>query len=196
MLAGREVFPKIPWKRTFCWRDHLLNLCLSECLLQNSISLHLEIGKKKWQKCSLYQQSSLLHTSTPKYPFLAGEEFSSFCKSPRCQLYRCKNLLKRVVRITQIQSESWLEAKENSFALLIFFFFNLSTSVHYQNISIATETPTGIYKDKGEAGCEICRVPAQFTVIQNGSGHSQWRWMISNTRSFCQILIWHVFPFT
>lgn len=123
MLAGREVFPKIPWKRTFCWRDHLLNLCLSECLLQNSISLHLEIGKKKWQKCSLYQQSSLLHTSTPKYPFLAGEEFSSFCKSPRCQLYRCKNLLKRVVRITQIQSESWLEAKENSFALLIFFFF-------------------------------------------------------------------------
>lgn len=47
IYAGRkEMFPTIPWKRTFCWRDHLLNLCLSECLLQNSISLHLAIRKK------------------------------------------------------------------------------------------------------------------------------------------------------
>lgn len=88
----KEMFPEIPWKRTLCWRDCLLNACLSECLLQNSISLHLAFGKKKnLEKCSFYISKAACSTPTdPSIPSLQGGEFSSFTKSPRCQICRCK----------------------------------------------------------------------------------------------------------
>lgn len=70
------VFPEIPWKCTPCWKDHLLNVCLSECLLQNSVALRLLSGKKNLNKCSFYIDKAAC--STPAHlsnPSLQRESF-------------------------------------------------------------------------------------------------------------------------
>lgn len=192
--AGRkEMFPEIPWKRTLCWRDRLLHVCLSECLLQNSISLHLAFGKENLQKCSFYISKAAC--STPAHLSIPSLQGESFLPSASHLVASSVGLRPPEESLQDNTNPIWKLAggKGNLLCCEFLFLFNSSTSVHYQNISIATETPRGIYKKRGKAGCKIYRVPAQFTVIQNGRGPSQWRWMISNTLSFCQILISRIY---
>lgn len=166
----------------------LMRACLNACCRAASLSTSVW-KKKEMQKCSFYISKAAC--STPAHlgiPSLQGE---SFPPSASHLIASSVGVRPPEESLQNNTNPIWKLAggKGNQLCCEFLFLFHSSTSVHYQNISIATETPTGIYKKRGKAGCKIYRVPAQFTVIQNGSGPSQWHWMISNTIPFCQILI-------
>lgn len=69
----KEMLPGIPWKGPLCWRDCLLHVYLSGCLLQSSISHYPVVVKKNLQKCSFHiSKTACSETAHLSVPSLQG----------------------------------------------------------------------------------------------------------------------------
>lgn len=85
------MLPGIPWKGPLCWRDRLLNVRLSGCLLQSSISRYPVVVKKNLQRCSFHiSKAACSKTAHLSVPSLQGGAGYSFCTPPPWQFCRCK----------------------------------------------------------------------------------------------------------
>lgn len=140
----------------------LMHACLNACC--RAASLSTPFGRKKnLQKCSFYISKAAC--STPAHlgiPSLQGE---SLLPSASHLVASSVGVRPPEESLQDNTNPIWKLAggKGNQLCCEFLFLFHSSTPVHYQNISIVTETPTGIYKKRGKAGCKIYRVPAQFT---------------------------------
>lgn len=140
MLAGRRCSLKF-LGNVHCVEEMVCLMCghLNACCRTASL-LHLAFGKKIWQKRSFYISKAAC--STPPHlsiPSLQGERF----------LPSASHLVASSVDVRppeeSLQDKTnpiWKLAggKGNQLCHEFLFLFNSSTSVHYQNISIATDS--------------------------------------------------------